>query len=71
MLVVSSPIFVEDTQKKIFDYNFGDENLFRDRYSTDIRDTDSYSDLYSLFQVVAHSNLLFNNSSYKKSLSIL
>ena len=71
MLVVSSPIFVEDTKKKIFDYNFGDENLFRDRYSTDIRDTDSYSDLYSLFQVVAHSNLLFNNSSYKKSLSIL
>ena len=35
----------------------------------DIRDTDSDSDSYSLFQVIAHSNLLFNNNSYKKSLS--
>ena len=31
----------------------------------DIRDTDSYS--YSLFQVIALSNLLFINDSYKKS----
>ena len=37
----------------------------------DIRDTDSDSDSYSLFQVIAHSNLLFNNNSYKKSLSAL
>ena len=35
----------------------------------DIRDTDSYSDSYSLVQVIAHSNLLFNNSSCKKSIS--
>ena len=35
----------------------------------DIRDTDSYSDSYSLFQVIAHSNLLFNNDSYKNFLS--
>ena len=37
----------------------------------DIRDTDSYSDSYLLFQVIAHSNLLFTNDSYKKSLSAL
>ena len=30
----------------------------------DIQDTDSYSD--SSIQVIAHSNLLFNNNSYKK-----
>ena len=36
-----------------------------------IRDTDSYSYSYSLFQVIAHSNLLFNNDSYKKYLSAL
>ena len=35
-----------------------------------IRDTKSYSDSdsYSLFHVFAHSNLLLNNDSYKKSL---
>ena len=27
----------------------------------DIRDTDSYSDSYTLFQVIAYSNLLFSN----------
>ena len=36
-----------------------------------IRDTDPDSDSCSLFQVIAHSNLLFNNNSYKKSLSAL
>ena len=36
---------------------------------TDIRDTDSYSDSYSLFQVIAHGNLLFIKDSYKISLS--
>ena len=36
MLVVSSPIFVEDT-KKIFDYNFGEENLFRLIFETQIQ----------------------------------
>ena len=30
----------------------------------DIRDTDSYSDSGSLFQVIAHSNLILNNDSY-------
>ena len=35
----------------------------------DIRDTDLYSDSDSIFQVIAHSNQLFNNDLYKKSLS--
>ena len=33
-----------------------------------IRDTNSYSDSYSLFHVFVHSNLLLNNDSNKKSL---
>ena len=37
----------------------------------DIRDTDSYSDSYSLFSGIYHSNLLFNKDSYQKSLSAL
>ena len=37
----------------------------------DIQDTDSYPDSDLLFQVIAHSILLFNNDSYKKSLSAL
>ena len=36
------------------------ENLFRL-----ISHTDSYSDSYLLFQVIAHSNLLLNSDSYK------
>ena len=37
----------------------------------DIRDRDSDSDSYSLFQVIVHSNLLYKNDSYKKTLSAL
>ena len=37
----------------------------------DIRDRDSYSDSYLLFQVFVHSNQLFNNDSHNKSLSAL
>ena len=36
---------------------------------TDIRGTDSYLDSYSLFQVIAHNKALFNNDSYKHSLT--
>ena len=37
----------------------------------DTWDTDSYPDSDLLFQVIARSNLLFNNDSYKKYLSAL
>ena len=42
------------------------ENLFRP-----IFETDSFSDSCSLFQAIAHSNLLFNNYLCKYSLSTL
>ena len=62
--------------KSWFSYNeychFLNSHLFRLVNSKfiqiDIRDTDSDFDLYSLFQVLAQSNLLLNNDSYKKSL---
>ena len=44
-------------------------NILRKLIQIDIRNTDSYSDSYWLFQVVAHSNPLLINDSYKKSLT--
>ena len=50
-----------------------DQSIDRERYRERQRDReterDSYS--YSLFQVIAHRNLLFMNYSYKKSPSTL
>ena len=47
------------------------KNLVWKFIQIDIPDTNWYSNSYSLFQVIAHSNLLFHNDSYKKSLSAL
>ena len=46
-----------------------DENVWKFRLI--IETQTSYSDSYLLFQVITHSNLLFNNDTYKKSLSAL
>ena len=47
------------------DSHFSNENLFRLIFETQIH-IQIHIHLYTLFQVISHSNLLFNNKTYKK-----